>query len=530
MKRIYNIHAILLITVFTGLVSCDGDFLDRNPLDAYSNSSLWSTASDASSALNGCYNAWDDAYYTMYMDCASDNAYSQFYWEGYTYYGNGTVTPSSDYAENRWDYGVVQKCNWFLANIDETPMDEGLKGRFKAEARFLRAYQYFVMSQLYGDVPLVTQALDIEEANSIGRTPVGEVQDFILSELQEIAPLLPESYSGEDTGRITRGAAYALKARLELYTGDYAACVEDCEKVMALGYGLYPSYPDLFRIQNENNTEVILDIQYMENNYSNGNIGIFPSSSYGGWASINPTQDMVDAYEMSNGKTIDDVASGYSEDAPYDNRDPRLSYSVIYPGQWYGGKYYNPIESTSADYYNGGNNSKTGYLVKKYIADLSDYTDMWNTGLNIIVIRYAEILLSYAEAKIELGQIDQSVYDAINEVRGRESVNMPAVSVQDYPDKTSLRELVRHERRIELAFEGLRWYDIKRWKIGDQVMSGPIHGTRLGTVNADTGELHLTGGHIHVEDRIFDSGKNYLWPVPQKEMDINTNLTQNPLY
>lgn len=507
---------------------CQKDLLDRSPLDSYSNGTLWTSQADAEAALNGCYNDWENDYNIIYLDAVSDNSYSQFAWEGYQGYGNGTATPADGNLFTRWSYKTIQKCNWFLMNVDKTPMDEDLKSRFKGEVRFLRAYQYFIMSQLYGDVPLVTKNLTTAEANETNRTPVAEVRKFIINELDTIAPLLPESYSGSEIGHITKGAALSLKSRIELYDKDYAACIADCEKIMKLGYELYPNYQDLFRIQHENNSEVILDVQYKENDYANADIGVMPSSSYGGWASLNPTQSLVDAYEMKNGETIDESGSGFNPAHPYDNRDPRLTASIVCPGESYGGKYFNSIDKSSPDYFNGGNNSKTGYIEKKFTSNLSDFTDMWNTGLNIIVIRYAEVLLNYAEAKIETGSIDNSVYEAIDQVRTR--AGMPAVNRSVYNSQTSLRKLVRRERRVELALEGLRWFDIQRWKIGPEVRSGVVYGTRLGKVDKSNGDLTLAGDHIVVEKRVFNINRDYLWPVPQAEREINKNLTQNSGY
>ena len=153
---------------------------------------------------------------------------------------------------------------------------------------------------------------------------------------------------------------------------------------------------------------------------------------------------------------------------------------------------------------------------------------MWNTGLNIPVIRYAEVLLMYAEAKVENGEIDNSVYDALDQVRER--AGMPVVDRVAYASQPDLRELVRRERRVELALEGLRWFDVQRWKIAEEVMDGPVYGSRLGTVDPDTGELDLNDDRILSEQRSFDESKNYLWPIPQSQIDINKNLTQNSGY
>ncbi|WP_212006213.1 RagB/SusD family nutrient uptake outer membrane protein [Chitinophaga sp. HK235] len=510
--------------------ACQKDLLDKTRQDAYTNESLWTSQVAATAALSGCYKDWESSYNIFYMDAVSDNSYSQWPWDNYQHLGNGTASPADPQTVNKWDFTTIQRCNNFLENVDKVKMDDALKTRFKAEARFLRAYKYFNMSQLYGDVPLVIKTLTVQEANTVNRTPRADVRKFVADELAAVALILPEKYEGSDVGRITKGAALSLKARMELYDKNYAACIDDCKKVMALGYNLYPSYTDLFRQSFENNQEVILDIQYKANekDNNNGDVGILPSSSFGGWASLSPTQSLVDAYEMTNGKTIDDPASGYNDSNPFSNRDPRLAASIVYPGLKYEGKFYDPISPKAADYYNEGNNSPTGYIEKKFTAFLSDYPDMWNTGLNIIVIRYAEILLTYAEAQIESGVIDNTVYAAIDAVRSR--AGMPLVDRTVYSDVTSLRNLVRRERRVELALEGLRWYDIQRWQIGTTVRSGTVYGTRLGTVDAATGATTFTGDHVVADQRTFNPLRDYLWPVPQKERDINKNLAQNPGY
>ncbi|PSL43067.1 putative outer membrane starch-binding protein [Chitinophaga niastensis] len=520
-----------IIIVAAALSSCKKDFLQRAPLDALSDATFWNSDKDAIAAVNGCYKGWETGYNIIYLDCAADNSYNPFPWEGYTDLGSGYATPTNGNIAVRWDFTTVRKCNEVLENIGKPKMDEDLRKRLKAETRFIRAYQYFIMNRLYGDVPLVTKTLTIQEANTQSRTAGADVVKFILDELTAIAPDLPVSYSGSDKGRITQGAALALKARIELYQGMYDAAIADCQLVMKLGYDLFRStnsYQDLFRIQNNNNIEVILDVQYKKDDNPFDIVGIMLPASLGGWCSLNPNQNLVDAYEMTNGKTIDDPTSGYNPNDPYKNRDPRLSASILVPGAKYEGSYYNPIQTGAPDFYSPYGNSKTGYLVKKFAPFVSDYADIWNTGLNIMVIRYAEVLLTYAEAKIEKGSIDGSVYNAIDAVRTR--AGMPATNQAVYNNQTKLRELIRRERRVELGLEGLRWFDVQRWKIGPQVMPGPLMGARLGTVNPNNGALALTPERIKVEDRVFDINKNYLWPVPQKEIDLDKNLKQNPNY
>jgi hypothetical protein len=239
----------------------------------------------------------------------------------------------------------------------------------------------------------------------------------------------------------------------------------------------------------------------------------------------------VDAYETINGKTITEDPS-YDASQPYKNRDPRLDASIIRPGSLYEATYFDPY--TGTDYYKNNNCSPTGYNVKKFIPNISDFrntgygTDIDNTGLNFIVMRYAEILLTYAEAKIEANQLDASLYQAIDAVRKR--AGMPVVNQTTYNNQSSLRALIRRERRVELAMEGLRWYDIQRWKIGETVMPGTVTGALLGSVNPNNGELTLTQERIGpVSERVF-SAKNYLFPIPQKEIDLNKGLSQNPGY
>ena len=412
-------------------------------------------------------------------------------------------------------------------------MSEEVRSRLTAEVRFLRAWHYFLKVTLYGDVPLVTEVLDVKDAY-LPRTPKAEVVKFILDELGEIAPLLPDSYTGSDVGRVTKGAALTLKARMEIFEGDYAACAATCEQIMRLGYSLFPDYRGLFKIANKGNEEVIMDVQYVENLAKNWVLGVLPPASSGGWSSINPTQSLADAYECIDGKTIEESLS-YDPKEPYKNRDPRLDASLIYPGCLYEGSYFNPIDKNdpTGDFYAPYGRSKTGYHPRKYIDNLSDYADMWNTAMNAIVMRYAEVLLMYAESKIELGQIDSSVYEALDAIRTR--AGMPAVNQSVYNNQTKMRELVRRERRVELAMEGLRWFDICRWKIGEEVMPGQVYGALLGTVDSETGALNLTDERIKVEVRLFDPAKNYLWPIPQSVIDASqvngeATITQNPEY
>jgi hypothetical protein len=524
------------------LSSCSKNFLNRQPLDAYSNSSLWTDSSDAAAALNGVYagqntswsdnaSGWADGFLVNYMDCASDNAYSQFVWEGFQDYGDGLVTAADQNNDIFWGplYTNIQKCNWFLENVGATPMGAVGKAQMIAQVRFIRAYQYFWLTQCYGDAVLDTTTVTTSQANTSVRTPKASVVAFELSELSAAIPNLPTSYPSAQQGQITQGAAIALKMRIELYEGDYADCITDAQTIMNVGiYSLSPSYVNLFRIGYEASPEDILDVQYLENTHPNGTLGVMVPNSLGGWSSINPTQSLVDNYETITGKLITDPNSGYDSTQPYTNRDPRLTATILVPGQFGNGIYYDPITPTSDDYYPNNNCSKTGYEVRKFTSNLSDFDNIWSTSLDMMLIRYSEVLLSYAEAKIEAGQIDASVYAAIDQVRVR--AGLPATDQSVYNSQSTLRTLIRRERRSELAMEGLRWWDIQRWQIGPQVMNGIVYGVKTGTVNTSTGQVTFTGPNIQVQTRLFDASKNYLWPIPQSEINVNNKITQNPGY
>lgn len=524
MKRYFSYIVLSMILL---LVSCDGSFLDRSPLDQINNGSFWNTERDAVAAATGCYNGWYSASELLYFDCTSDNSYNPYPWEGWQVQANGVATASNT-GKSYMQYDKITRCNNFLENISRPTMNEDLRKRLIAEVRFLRAWHYFLKVTLYGDVPLITEVLTIQNSN-LPRTDKKEVIKFIIDELDAAKKDLPIKYSGSDVGRITRGAALTLKARMEIFDGNYEASLKTSEEIMEIGYSLFHDYKGLFKISNVGNQEVILDVQYVETNYNNTILGVMPPASVGGWSSINPTQSLVDSYECIDGMPIEESPI-YNANDPYANRDPRLDAAIIYPGCMYEGAYFNSIDESdpTGDFYAPYGRSKTGYHPRKYIDNLSDYEDMWNTAMNPIVMRYAEVLLMYAESKIELNQIDNLMYDALDDVRLRS--NMPKVDRSVYNNQSNLRELVRRERRVELALEGLRWFDICRWEIGDEVMSGQVYGARLGKVDASTGKLTLTDERIKVEMRTFDATKQYLWPIPQSVIDATPAIVQNPKY
>lgn len=344
-------------------------------------------------------------------------------------------------------------------------------------------------------------------------------------ELSEAAPLLPLTYAAADKGRVTRGAALGLLARANLWAGRYQKAANAADQVIKLGvYGLYESYEKLFSYAAENNREVLLDKQFIKDTYPNTVFQtLAPYSQKNGGSSYVPTKVLADLYETSTGKRITVSQSGYNPTQPYVNRDNRLKYSLYLEGDILpSGAVFKPQPTSGTSDAIGSTYiaSTTGFNIKKYI-NTEDYANPANSGINIILLRYAEVLLTYAEAKIELNQLDAEVLTAINTVRnGRGDVKQPSITSTS---QAELREIVRRERAVELAFEGQRLFDIRRWKIADKVVPGPVYGITYVSANG-----LLTTVQVVAVNKVFDVNRHYLWPIPQKEIDLNNSLVQNP--
>ncbi|WP_027125952.1 RagB/SusD family nutrient uptake outer membrane protein [Gelidibacter mesophilus] len=523
---------IYLLGIVVTFSACDDSFLDTAPNDALSPSTFWKSKKDLDLALTGCYNGFADGGDLMYRDSGSDNAYNNFPWEGWTNIGNGNLSPA-DPGASYYNFGTINRCNEFLANVDNaTTVSEEDRAIYKAQVRFIRAYRYYILTTSYGDVPLIEQNFATPEEAKVPRDPQEVIRTFIEEELTTVIGMLPDSYPGDEYGKATKGAAQALLMRYFLYFKEYDKALSTAKSIS--GYALNATFEGLFDPANEQNEEVILSIQHTADNYSLDFTPFMPNG-LGGWSSVVPTQSLVDAFEMANGKTIQEAltAGEYDPNNPYVNRDPRLRASVVYSGQVFANKVYRSVEDTSPDYYNKADNaSKTGYNFKKYTTflDLNPSSPYWNMGNDIYIFRYAEVLLTIAEAKIELGTIDSEVYDALDAVRLR--AGMPAVDRAKYADQASLRTLLRNERRVEFAMEGLRRDDIIRWNIATDVLNGDLLGTKRGTVlettqpNGDY-NVSLTLPANLVESRQFQSPKNNLLPIPQSAIDKNPMLTPN---
>jgi len=517
------ISGLLLVCFFIG---CDPNLLETVPNDRISSEIFWQTEQDAVFAANSVYLTLDGLNIVGY-DGITDLVLTNRGFDANVVIQRGQLSADTGRFLNEWSsaYTGIRRANDFLDNIDRVQGNIDTINRITGEVMTLRAYHYIKLAMLFGDVPLITTGIDISEGKSLTRNSVNEVWDFIALELDQAASMLP----WQNTQRVNRGTAYGLKARAMLYAGRYAEAAESAQNVIQSGeYDLYPDYYELFQYNGQGNSEILLARERARDFNAHNVYNILaPWSQIPGanGSTYVPTAAMIDKYEMDNGLPILHPESGYDPFNPYDNRDPRLYASVFLnnitempDGQVYG---TTPGSEGSDAVQITVYSTITGYNIRKYVA-VEDYGNPGNSGLNTSLLRFAEVLLTYAEAKIEMNDIDQSVYDAINRVRQRPTVEMPEVTHATASSQNELRELVRNERTVELAFEGFRLFDIRRWKIAEEVMPGIPQGITY-VVN---GELRQV--EIPEREATFNSDRDYLWPIPIREIELNSNLTQNP--
>ena len=534
MKNLYKyVIAILLPLFFAGCKE-----LDLAPENSFTDLTYWTSEAKAQSVLNTAYSQMFNSEYFFYNEAMSDNAYNgRGDVQGVASLASGTYDPSLGRLKDEWNfhYQGIKTCNIFLENIDDVAdMEEEHRERMKAEARFLRAFQHFQLMTWFGDVPLLDRDIKIEEAQTLERTPRAQVLEFVLDELESVADILPSNteYAIEESGKITRGAAVALKARVLLYESNWEGVIAECERLIngsEFGtYSLYPSYEELFLPANEYNSEDILSLQFVPQFRTWGHyIDFAPLSAEARLNAMAPTQELVDSYLMLNGSRIGEAGSGYDENDPYSNRDPRLTYTVVYHGyEWKnagGGTqtiYIEPGSDALDEYLPGSSSTSTGYYWRKYF----DPTHLpgFASGLNLMLIRYADVLLMYAEAQNEISILSANDWAlTVRELRARAGLaDAGALDFDAALTKEEIRTIIRNERRVELAMEGLRIFDIRRWRIAEDVLNGWAHGARFGPSEIDN-------GYLRVDNRTFDPAKHYLWPVPRDERNINPNLGQN---
>lgn len=526
MKLIYLISAMCLFS------SCADDFLTRDHPTATTDANFWKTEGEINNALNTVYGQVPSGTFRfetntrVTFDGMTDDAvwYANFFGEVNTIaLGNA----NSQMRGNGWDciqpvwegnYRAIRRANRFLANAGDALIEPKLKARYFAEARALRAFFHLELFMYYGEIPIVTTVVSPNDTD-LKRNTKTEIVDFIISELEAASVDLPENYAINDIRRISKGACYTLQLVAMLNSHRYTEAAVAAKRVIDMNiYKLHPEYAALFNYEGQVNSERIFVKQ-------GGNDDSFYRSApgyLGGNACLNPTAALVNTYETKQGKTLAELGPDsmaiYKLNPNYNgNRDLRMDATIAYEGSTFYGE-LKPFDDSpnnpnrlAANY-----SSLTGFWLRKNV-DLAD-KGRGRGSLDYTIYRYTDVLLMYVEALVEAGEWENpDVILYLNQIRNR--AKMPNVDIKLYNTQEKLRELYRRERRVEMAFEGSRLFDIRRWKIGEQVMNGVVEGA----VNP------VTKKAVVVETRTFKP-KDYLWPIPAREIDGNANMEQNPGY
>jgi len=512
MNRKYLIYQVIVAaTVLLG-TSCKKDFLDKNPPNSVSTEIFWTSESDVQSAVAGVYTRLQEnylGYERVYLDGFTDNAYliANPFHSGLTTVAFGGISPVLSTTGEMYStpYRVIASSNYFLANVGKAPLTDAKRAAYSAEVRFLRALAYFDLAQTFGDVVIYTTPPTTLESAQIPKSPRADVYKLIEEDLNFAMNTLPdEKYNGH----AVKGSAAGLLARVLMTQQKFGEAVPILQQIISSGkFGLSNNYAALFRTAGQStaavNTEIMFSTQYLAPTKIHRNLNGL-DLELGSYSIMQPYKNLVDEYEAIDGRPITESPL-YNPAMPYANRDPRLDLTVKLPGEKW-------LAPNGTEYTPSINNPASGFIMEKYV-DLSrapiTTATANTTDQDYIHLRYADVLLMYAEAKNEVSGPDATVYKAIDDVRARPGINMPAVDQARYNTKEKLRDYIRHERRIELALEGHRYNDLKRWNLAHVI---------LPTIKDPNGV-----------SMIFEQ-RNYLWPFPQTEIDANTQLRQNDDY
>lgn len=555
----------ILIISLLSFFSCDDSLLDIPPRDRIAENAVWTDENLIKAYHNGLYNSILHGFNIHMQSKATDEAHCSISWDiGNVPNGNLTADNVTSVANNHWTgggniyvwntvYQDIRKINVFLEKMEGDEITIADKARLVAEAKFLRAYNYFLLIERFGGVPIVTESYELGADVAFERSTFDECVAFIDNDLSEAIADLPAKYESTsgDFGRATQDACKALRSRMFLYAASplfnpandqakWQKAADAAEALLSSGYDLHPDYTTLFNQPSGTaNNELIFVRSFSTTNFHQApmhNLGRRYGAYGGWWASNGPSQNLVDDYDMINGepaftypggvKTVN-PASGYDPQQPYENRDPRFDATIIHDGSTYHGDLFEMWVSTDGQtwgydsYKQSGDNPRSNYILKKFMPGdgvpinwQEPYTNPW------IVFRLGEIYLNYAEAKFELGD-EATCRQYLSLVRER--VGMPEIPETVTGDE--LRRRLYNERRIELAFEEHRYWDVRRWKIAMDVENRPIMGM---DIIKDPGTGVKTYTPIQLLQRIFED-RMHLLPIEANEILRNKgNLEQTP--
>lgn len=567
MKNINNtLIAIISVLCF---YSCQD--LDLNPLSEAASGNWYSSEEEMDMSVNGLFRT---AFWPMNDEFWADDQHIRVTLNAIN---NGSINgETSDPVVTRWAtaYKAIARANVLLANIDkarEMGIHEDKVKLYKSQALFVRGAQHLYLSFYYGDIIYVDREIQIDEAFTLNRTSKEEVIKAAYKDIDEAVENLPITYSSNTPTTITKGAAYAFKARYALYNGDWDIAMEAAKACIDLGvYELHPDYSSLFLQSTKNSKEMVFgfprSIEFGTSTSSHVQ-NTLPRNR-GGYAGVYPSWELFCSYLCKDGLPIDESPL-FNPKKPFDNRDPRCAASIVEFEKPHLDVVYDPNPFTTKVL-----NYKTNKLINnndtRAVNTFASYNGLlWKKGVDeswlenafqiepdYIIIRYADVLLMYAEARIEANDIDASVLEAINKVRAR-AYGVHVSSTSLYPavtttNQTQLRRIIRIERRMEFAKEGLRYSDIIRWRLAEKVLNRPHYGLldpaalkQLVSAGgwffpstpeidddgiADFEPMYQNGQVKKIVERSFNADRQYLWPIPSKEILINSNLTQNPNY
>ncbi len=523
--KTYKIFLSALVVLMT--LSCSKDLLEKSDPGSGSVETFFNTEEELILGINGVYAGFQGSWWggslihiQPHLDAATDNAVICCPWEyGFPAVGDGTMSPTTGgIVAWKWDFGyqAITRVNQMLQLIDE-----GIPGlssenatKWIAELRFLRGFIYNEMLTVYGGVPLITSVLTPDEALAIGRASREETFNQVIDDLTFAVNNLETTPNNDQRGRPTKQAALGYIGKAQLWAERYSDAAATFRQIMDMEgsvVDLDPNYESLFNGSNEASPEILFAFQAVGNGVGEGSffqIHYAPQSlpsgtTSGGWNSMQYTRNLIDDYYMTDGLPISESPL-YDPENIFKDRDSRLAGTFLRPGDmWSGHVMEAPLNFT----YNGQTphaELSVQVISKKWCTE--DALNTGDTDVDFILLRYADILLMYAEAQNEAVGPDASVYDAVNKVRAR--AGMPP-----FPEGLSqdeMRQEIRHERRIEFVMEGTRYYDLIRWRIAEDVIVNGVEG---------------------LQNRVFNPSKNYLWPIPQSAVDSNPDLIeQNPGY
>ena len=585
------------VLVLLGLTSCNG-VMDLTPKDQFADEAVFTDPNLAQAFVNDMYRGLGHGLYEIMLASISDETH--FIHNYNTEPVVKSIITSSDrgaiddgrFAHFNWGptFSRIRQTNIFLSKIDGTTFDAALKQRMKGEVFFLRAYFYHNLMRMYGGVPIITKVYGLNEDYQAARNTFQETVAFIVANADSAAALLPLSYSGSDVGRVTRGAALALRARVlldaasDLYnvnpsgkpengyttpqdrTALWRAAKDAAKAVMDLGiYGLFRPTPANAQEATQNNgdlflqtmsVEVILSRFFLSTRDDGYNPGLFNGpNGFHTWGGNTPIQNLVDDYRMADGSRFD-WNNPAEAAAPYANRDPRFYASIAYDGaRWRprpddvkgldsvgmiqtfrqlairndSGRVTDVVPGldTRDSPVENWNGAYSGYYLRKFV-DPSINAQFIKEQVPWIFFRYSEVLLNYAEASIELNELTDAV-NALNQIRVR--AGMPVFSAA--LGQAALRDEYRNERRVEMAFEEQRFFDVRRWMTAPQVFSKVAGGINIfldGTSRTDRTTWHNYRYAVDTVQTRAWNDKMYFMPIRFDELNRNTLLKQNPGY